>query len=49
MLPILLGVPMSISGKASAKEKFETMEALKGKDYGKERQKYENTAYPRFQ
>ena len=33
---------------AEAKSNFEPMEGLKGRDYGKERQKYVNAAYPRF-
>ncbi len=35
---------------AQAEEKFETMEGLKGKDYGKQRQKYvrPGAEYPKY-
>ena len=44
----MLGASGLLAGSAKAKSNFEPMEGLKGRDYGKERQKYVNAAYPRF-
>jgi hypothetical protein len=40
----------TVSLSAQAEEKFETMEGLKGKDYGKQRQKYVKPGadYPKY-
>lgn len=44
----MLGTLVASAQQAEAEQKFETMEGLKGRDYGKERQKYVNAAYPKY-
>lgn len=48
VLSTILGTLAATARRAEAEQKFETMEGLKGRDYGKERQKYVNAAYPKY-